>query len=73
MDMQMPVMDGYTATQILRQNRDYDDLPIIAMTAHAMVEERDRCIALGMNEHITKPIDPDNLYATLKRFWRKPG
>jgi signal transduction histidine kinase/CheY-like chemotaxis protein len=71
MDMQMPVMDGYTATEILRQNRDYDDLPIIAMTAHAMIEERDRCIALGMNEHITKPIDPENLYATLKRFWRK--
>lgn len=70
MDMQMPVMDGYTATENLRKDPRYKNLPIIAMTAHAMVEERDRCLALGMNEHITKPIDPEVLYSTLKRYLR---
>jgi len=69
MDLQMPVMDGYTATQRLRADARFDDMPIIAMTAHAMVEEQQRCAALGMNEHITKPIDPQRLYATLRQFF----
>jgi CheY-like chemotaxis protein len=67
MDLQMPVMDGYTATQRLRADRRFDHMPIVAMTAHAMVEEVERCAALGMNDHLTKPINPDKLYRTLAR------
>ncbi len=68
MDLQMPVMDGYEATRRLRLDRRYFDLPIVAMTAHAMAEERKRCQVLGMNGHVTKPIEPDLLYAMLARF-----
>jgi len=71
MDIQMPVMDGLSATRLLRTHRNLDKLPIIAMTAHALVEERQRCIDAGMNDHISKPIDPDNLFATLSR-WAAP-
>ncbi len=71
MDIQMPVMDGLTATRLLRGHRNLDKLPILAMTAHALVEERDRCLDAGMNDHISKPIDPDNLFATLSR-WTTP-
>ena len=67
MDLQMPVMDGYTATQRLRADRRFDALPIIALTAHAMVEEVERCAALGMNDHVTKPINPDKLYSALAK------
>ena len=73
MDLQMPVMDGYTATQILRARPAFDDLPIIAMTAHAMSEEVDRCAALGMNGHVTKPIHPATLYKTLIPLRRRPA
>jgi CheY-like chemotaxis protein len=72
MDLQMPEMDGYTATRLLRADERFQDLPIIAMTAHALVEERERCAEAGMNDHITKPIDPDALFATLAR-WTKPA
>ena len=72
MDLQMPVMDGYQATARIRAERSLADLPIIAMTAHAMAEERDRCLAAGMRAHITKPIDPELLYRTLTQFYR-PG
>ena len=65
MDLQMPVMDGYEATRILRLDERFMDLPIIAMTAHAMAEERQRCMVLGMNGHITKPIEPDVLFQVL--------
>jgi two-component system sensor histidine kinase/response regulator len=68
MDLQMPVMDGYEATRQLRQDARYVDLPIVAMTAHAMEDERQRCQVLGMNGHISKPIDPDLLYAALAEF-----
>ena len=68
MDLQMPTMDGYEAAKRLRYNPDYANMPIIAMTAHAMEEERQRCLACGMNEHLTKPIDVVELYATLRRF-----
>ena len=68
MDLQMPVMDGYEATRQLRLNASHVNLPIIAMTAHAMAEERQRCLVLGMDGHISKPIDPDTLYATLAGF-----
>ena len=71
MDLQMPEMDGYTATRLLRADPRFKDLPIIAMTAHALVEERQRCLEAGMNDHVTKPIDPDALFAALKR-WAKP-
>jgi two-component system, sensor histidine kinase and response regulator len=71
MDMQMPVMDGLTATKLLRTKPYLDKLPIIAMTAHALVEERQRCLDAGMNDHVSKPIDPDVLFATLTR-WAHP-
>jgi PAS domain S-box-containing protein len=72
MDLQMPEMDGYTATRLIRAHPGTHELPIIAMTAHALVEERERCLAAGMNEHVGKPIDPDALFATLMR-WAKPA
>jgi PAS domain S-box-containing protein len=68
MDMQMPVMDGHEATRAIRSDPRYDSLPVIAMTAQAMAEERDQCLAEGMNDHITKPIDPDLLYRTVLAF-----
>jgi len=68
MDMQMPVMDGHEATREIRSDPRYDSLPIIAMTAQAMAEERDQCLAEGMNDHITKPIDPDLLSRTVLAF-----
>jgi len=71
MDLQMPEMDGFTATRLIRAQPRLQALPIIAMTAHALVEERQRCIEAGMNDHVSKPIDPDALFATLMR-WAKP-
>ena len=73
MDIQMPVMDGYEATRLMRANPLLADLPILAMTAHAMQRERDRCVALGMNDYITKPINPDELVATLARWIMHSG
>ena len=70
MDLQMPEMDGYQATAKLRSSARFAALPIVAMTAHATIEERQRCLAAGMNDHIAKPIDPDNLFETLERFYR---
>jgi two-component system sensor histidine kinase/response regulator len=70
MDLQMPEMDGYQATARIRAEPHLADIPIIAMTAHAMAEERDRCLAAGMHAHITKPIDPELLYRTLMQFYR---
>ena len=67
MDLQMPQMDGYEATQQIRADHRFDGLPVIAMTAHAMAEERERCLALGMQDHISKPLEPARLYATLQR------
>jgi signal transduction histidine kinase/CheY-like chemotaxis protein len=71
MDLQMPEMDGFTATRLLRSDSRLRNFPIIAMTAHALVEERQRCLDAGMNDHVSKPIDPDNLFVTLLR-WAKP-
>ncbi len=70
MDIQMPVMDGLTATKTIRQNPKFANLPIIAMSAHAMTGDRETSLASGMNEHITKPIDPAILYSTLD-YWLK--
>jgi two-component system sensor histidine kinase/response regulator len=71
MDMQMPVMDGVTATRRLRQNPRFADLPIIAMTANVMEEDKKRCLDAGMNDHIGKPIEPEELQATLLRWARR--
>jgi two-component system sensor histidine kinase/response regulator len=68
MDLQMPVMDGYEATLRIRADPRFAALPLIAMTAHAMLEERERCIAAGMNGHLGKPVEPALLYATLARY-----
>jgi signal transduction histidine kinase/DNA-binding response OmpR family regulator len=68
MDLQMPEMDGHEATAAIRGDATFDALPIIAMTAHAMAEERERCLEEGMNDHVVKPIDPDRLYAALRQW-----
>ncbi|MBN9695251.1 MAG: response regulator [Zoogloea sp.] len=65
MDVQMPVMDGYTATRRLRETGKHADLPIIALTANALQEEREHCLQAGMNGHVAKPVRMDQLYAQL--------
>ena len=72
MDLQMPEMDGYQATSKLRADPRFSALPIIAMTAHATIEERQRCLAAGMVDHISKPIDPTLLFETVARFYKAP-
>jgi signal transduction histidine kinase/DNA-binding response OmpR family regulator len=91
MDVQMPVMDGYTATRKIREwetevrgqktedrkegsalSPQSSELPIIAMTAHAMAGDEDKSLEAGMNGHVTKPIDPNQLFATLQK-WIQPG
>jgi signal transduction histidine kinase/CheY-like chemotaxis protein len=67
MDLQMPVMDGYEATRIIRQTHNQQQLPIIAMTANAMASDRAACLAAGMNEHIGKPFDMGKLVSLLIR------
>jgi len=70
MDMQMPVMDGLEAARLIRADAQFADLPMIAMTANATDTDRDLCLEAGMNDYISKPIDPDQLYATLIRWIR---
>jgi len=72
MDMQMPVMDGITATLEIRSDERFGDLPIVAMTANAMAGDRDRCLEAGMNDHVAKPIDPTALFRALLE-WIPPG
>jgi CheY-like chemotaxis protein len=72
MDCQMPVMDGYAATRALREQPQWRDLPVIAMTANAMVGDRDKALAAGMNDHIAKPIKIQEVFATLAR-WVRPA
>ncbi|MEO5354203.1 MAG: response regulator [Magnetococcus sp. XQGC-1] len=71
MDVQMPVLDGYQATRQLRAMELFKELPIIAMTAHALVGDRENCLAAGMNDYISKPIDLQQLFRVLTR-WIKP-
>ncbi|MEI7894709.1 MAG: response regulator, partial [Myxococcales bacterium] len=68
MDVQMPVMDGYQATQAIRADPKRSKVPIVAMTAHAMAGDREKCLAAGMDDHVTKPIDPEALFDVLVRW-----
>jgi signal transduction histidine kinase/DNA-binding response OmpR family regulator len=72
MDVQMPVMDGLEATRLIRRHVNATQLPIIAMTAHAMEQERQLCLDAGMNDHLTKPVDPKSLTRTLGRWITGP-
>jgi CheY-like chemotaxis protein len=73
MDIQMPVMDGYTAAREIRNSKfEIRNVPIVAMTAHAMAGDENKSIDAGMNDHVTKPIDPDQLIATLRK-WIRPA
>ena len=72
MDVQMPVMDGFTATQALRALPGYARTPILAMTANAFAEDRQACLAAGMDDHVAKPVDPGALYGALLK-WLPPA
>ncbi|NRB37903.1 MAG: response regulator [Pseudomonadales bacterium] len=68
MDLQMPVMGGLEATELIRKKPRFYQLPIIAMTANTMASDKEKCIASGMNDHIGKPINPKDLFATLSKW-----
>ncbi len=72
MDIQMPKLDGYRTTQAIRQNLKLNDIPIIAMTAHAMKDEKQLCLEYGMNDHIAKPISLKTLWEALNRWLPPP-
>lgn len=73
MDVQMPRMDGLAATAAIRKMPDRAKVPILAMTANAFAEDREACIAAGMNDHLSKPVDPDKLFATLQHWLLRPA
>ncbi|KQV84778.1 hypothetical protein ASD15_06335 [Massilia sp. Root351] len=68
MDLEMPLLDGHAATQRLRQDKAFDAVPVVAMTAHALPDIRQRCLSEGMQDYVTKPIEPDRLHAVLARW-----
>jgi two-component system sensor histidine kinase/response regulator len=72
MDVQMPEMDGHETTRALRRDPALAGLPVIAMTAHAMDSDRDRCLAAGMNDFVSKPFDPRELFAVIARWLPAP-
>ncbi len=72
MDMQMPIMDGLSATRAIRQSERGRSLPILAMTANAFSEDRQRCLDAGMNDHVAKPVDPSNLYTMMIKWLPAP-
>ncbi|OAN50555.1 PAS domain S-box protein [Magnetospirillum moscoviense] len=72
MDCQMPVMDGYTATRLIRANPALAHIPVVAMTANAMAGDRDKVVEAGMVDHIAKPLNLDTMFATMAK-WIKPG
>jgi two-component system sensor histidine kinase/response regulator len=73
MDVQMPVMDGLAATALLRRNPAHAGLPVLAMTAHALAEDRAACLAAGMNDVVGKPVDVPELFAALRRWLPAPA
>ncbi len=68
MDCQMPHMDGYTTTERIRSDARWQHLPIIAMTASALVSDRERALAVGMNDHVPKPLDVNQMYQVITRW-----
>jgi PAS domain S-box-containing protein len=72
MDIQMPIMDGMEATRLLRLQEKFQKLPIIAMTANALVEDRMQCLSIGLNDFIAKPFSPEILFATVLRWITNP-
>ncbi|NOY74601.1 MAG: response regulator [Kiritimatiellaeota bacterium] len=73
MDLQMPIMDGYTATTKIRNTLGFSKLPILAMSADAMMGVRERCLDVGMNDYLTKPIDPQVLFGALREWLEIEG
>ena len=67
MDIQMPVMDGYEATREIRKDPRFKSLPIIAMTANAMASDYEQAMAAGMDDHISKPLELDQMFKVLRR------
>ena len=72
MDLHMPIKDGFSATRELRADDRFQELPIVAMTADAIVGVQQQCFDAGMNDYVTKPVNPSELFAALER-WIKSG
>ncbi|MEG3639145.1 transporter substrate-binding domain-containing protein [Magnetococcus sp. PR-3] len=68
MDIQMPQMDGFQTTEVIRSHPQWSEIPIIALTAHAFLSDIQQCLSVGMNDHVAKPIDPTKLYETLRKW-----
>jgi CheY-like chemotaxis protein len=68
MDCQMPILDGYATTQALRSQPQHQDTIIIGLTAYAMTEDRERCLEVGMNDYLTKPLKMSDLSATIEKW-----
>lgn len=73
MDVQMPVMDGLTASGLIRLEPGMEEVPILAMTANAFEEDREHCIAAGMDDHLAKPLDPDAFLEKVLHWLEKRG
>ena len=71
MDVQMPGMDGFEATRLIRAEQGFADLPVVAMTAHTMEGDKARCLAAGMNDYLAKPVDPVKLHEVMEKWLEK--